>query len=127
MKDDQFQVLVKMIENIDTKIDNFRENVDEKFKQVDARFEQIDKRFEQIDKRFEQMDNRLDQMDENIRDVKQDVRDVKKDVIADRDKLQEVYESRDKVTVTFTRSWATASFFIALISSTIILAVAKAF
>lgn len=42
-------------------------------------------------------------------------------------KLERVYESRDKVTVSFTRAWATASFFMALIASTIVLAVVKAF
>ncbi|MBI5185278.1 MAG: hypothetical protein HZA01_06080 [Nitrospinae bacterium] len=40
-------------------------------------------------------------------------------------KLDKVYESRDQMAVRFTRAWASASFFLALIASVIVLAVTK--
>ena len=67
------------------------------------RFEQVDKRFEQIDKRFEQIDSELKQIREMIRE--------------DKNKLEKVYESRNRVTVNFTRSWMLASFGIAIFVS----------
>jgi len=102
MTDAQFQLLVKMIENIDRKVDDFRE-------ENNRRFEQIDKRFEQMDKRFEQMDKRLDRIEDDVR--------------ADRDKLQEVYEARNRVAVKFGWQWSFASVFIAIFA----VSVSKAF
>lgn len=156
MNDQQFQLLVKMIEALDKKIDtndlklekkiddfkaeNQRQftGIDKQFGSIDKRFESIDKRFESIDKRFENMDKRFENIDKKFEnterlivevktELKEEIREVKHDVRQDRDKLQEVYESRDRVTVNFTRSWSTASFFIALITATIVLAVVKAF
>ena len=77
---------------------------DKQFEQIDKRFEQIDKRFEQIDKRFEQIEKRLDRI-ENI-------------IEKDRDKLQEVYEARNKVKITFGWQWGMASLFIAFLAAT---------
>jgi hypothetical protein len=78
-----------------------------------------------------QHDKRFEQMETNLRDFKQEVKEEFKDLKyalrLDKEKLEKVYEARERVTVSFTRSWATASFFIALIASTIVLAVAKAF
>jgi len=74
---------------------------------------EMKKGFGDVQKELERVERRLERVEDDVR--------------ADRDKLQEVYESRNRVSVKFTQSWATASFFVALISSTIVLAVAKAF
>ena len=97
---------------------------DKRFEQMEAN-RQSDK--QEILQRFEQVDKRFEQVEEKLQNLKQEVRDVKHDVRSDRDKLQEVYESRNKVAVSFTKSWAIASFFIAMISSTIVIAFSKAF
>ena len=67
------------------------------------------------------------QREEDRAEWRRSFEDIKYDLRLDKEKLQEVYESRDRVTVSFTRAWASASFFIALSASTIVLAVAKAF
>ncbi len=82
--------------------------------------EEVNRRFEQVDKRFEQGEKRFDQLETLVREEKHEREKTE-------EKLEKVYESRDRVTVNFTRAWATASFFVALIASTIVLAVAKAF
>ncbi len=96
----------------------------QRFKQMEVQRKddkiEMHQRFEQIERRFEQMDRRFEQLVDLIREEKHEREKYE-------EKLQKVYESRDRVTVNFTRSWATASFFIALIASTIVLAVAKAF
>ena len=63
---------------------------------MNRRFAEIDKRFDDVDRRFAEVDKRLDSMD---------------------GKLGLVYESRDKVTVNFTRTWAFASLVIATMAS----------
>jgi len=97
---------------------------DKRFEQIEKRFEQIDKRFDQIaqdraqdrtewkaaraedraetNRRFEQMDKRFDHL-ENL-------------IERDKDKLEKVYESRDKVKITFGWQWGMASFFIAFVA-----------
>ena len=67
------------------------------------------------------------QREEDRAEWRRSFEEIKYDLRLDKEKLQEVYESRDRVTVSFTRAWASASFFIALSASTIVLAVAKAF
>jgi len=71
------------------------------------------KRFEQVDKRFEQV----------IDLIKNEKHEREKTEA----KLEKIYESRDQVSVSFTRSWMFASFFLALLSATVVLAVDKAF
>lgn len=63
---------------------------------------------------------RLDRLHEDNLEIRSILRN-------DQEKLEKVYESRDRVTVNFTRSWMHASFFIALLASTVVLAVSKAF
>jgi len=87
---------------------------------VDRRFEQIDKRLDQHDNRFDQVDNRFEQVIDLIKDEKREREKTEK-------KLEKIYESRDRVSVSFTRSWMFASFFISLLSATIVLAVDRAF
>jgi chromosome segregation ATPase len=72
-------------------------------KQHSKQFEQIDKRFEQIDKRFEQIDKRLDRMEHNQNEEKR--------------RLDEVYNAREKVKITFGWQWGMVSLFIAIIAS----------
>ena len=62
-----------------------------------------------------------------FKELKEENKEIKHDLRLDKEKLQEVYNARDYVSVRFTRAWASASFFIALIASTIVLAVIKAF
>lgn len=106
VSDQQFQLLVKMIESLDKRMDSF------------------DKQIVALDKKIDEI--KID-MQRQFTEVKEEIRDVKHDVRRERDKLQEVYESRDCVTVKFTRAWASASFFMALTAATIVLAVVKAF
>jgi len=73
---------------------------------MNRRFEQVDKRFEQIDKRFEQVDKRFDRLEDDVR--------------ADKDKLQDVYESREKVKITFGWQWGMVSLFIAITAGAIV-------
>ena len=103
----------------------FREDFNEFKREVRDRFEQVDKRFEQVDKRFEQVDKGFEQVDKGQESLKHEMREIKNTINADRDKLQEVYESRDRVTVKFTRAWMTASFFIALIVVLMVMAIEK--
>ncbi len=87
---------------------------------MNARFEQVDKRFEQVDKRFEQVEKRFEQMHREIAEVKELGLQNKQDI-------EELKVHRNEISVKFTRSWALASLCIALLSSTIVLAVDKAF
>jgi len=80
----------------------------------------VNRRFKQIDKRFEQQDSRFEQMIDLIKNEK--CEREKMEI-----KLEKIYESRDRVSVKFTRVWMFASFFIALLSATIVLAVDRAF
>jgi len=91
----------------------FKQDVHKRFEQQDSLFEQQDSRFRQIDSRFEQV----------IDLIKNEKREREKTEA----KLEQIYESRDRVTVSFTRSWMFASFFISLLSATIVLAVDRAF
>ena len=105
------------------------ETIDKRFESIDKRFENIDQRFESIDQRFESIDERFEKLEASMKEMRQElkdeIRDVKHDLRIDRQKLDKVYESRDQVTVSFTRVWAMASFFIAVTASTITFAVAK--
>ena len=82
---------------------------------------QHDKRFDQIDKRFDQAERKAERFEE---EVKENFRDIKYDLRLDKEKLEKVYESRDKVTIQFGWQWAAASFFIAFVSSSMVLSFA---
>ena len=74
----------------------------------------------QVDKRFEQLEHRLDrvenEVDRRFEELKGEIRDIKHEIRADRSKLQEVYEAREKVKITFGWQWGMVSFFIALVA-----------
>lgn len=93
---------------------DFRDETNRRFEQneqilrefrdeTNRRFEQIDKRFEQVDKRFEQLDRRLERMEDNQESEKK--------------RLDEVYESRHEVKVTFGWQWGMISLFIAIVAA----------
>lgn len=68
------------------------------------------RRFEQIDKRFEQVDRALESL-------KDEIREVRRELHADHRKLDEVYEARQKVKITFGWQWGLVSFFIAVLAA----------
>lgn len=84
-------------------LEEFRDEANRRFDQAaklseDFRGETL-RRFEQIDKRFEHLDKRLDRLEEDSR--------------GNRLKLDEVYEARNRVKITFGWQWIMASFVLA--------------
>ena len=131
MKDHQFETLLALMK--EHKEDSNKQRQEDKL-DSNQRFEQlshemkknkedVNQRFTDIanymkdfkydvNRRFEQVDRRFDETSENFKELKKDIRE-------DKDKLQQVYESRDRVTVHFTRIWAMASLFIAFLASSL--------
>ena len=83
----------------------FRGETLQRFELVDKQFEQVGQQFEQVGKQFEIVHRELDRLREDMHELKSEVK-------GDKEKLQKVYETRDNVTVKFTRSWALASLFV---------------
>ena len=104
MNEQQFQTMFTLIQDFKSDMKDFKSD--------------MNRRFEQVDKRFEQVDSQ-------IKELKFEMREMKGDIQKDRNKLQEVYESRNKVAVSFTRSWAMASFFISISSSAVVLVLSR--
>jgi len=98
---------------------------------LNAKLDLVLKILEQHDKRFDQQDKRMDEMQTTFSQRFEQVIDLIKNEKHEREKteakLEKIYESRDQVSVSFTRSWMFASFFLALLSATVVLAVDKAF
>ena len=120
MTDKQFTTLL-------TLISDFKSDMNQRFEQVDKRFEQVDKRFEQVNHRFLQVDEQISGLKYEIRDIKQDIKEMKFEIHSDQGKLQEIYSSRNKVVAHFTRNWVMASFFISILSSSVVLTFAQIF
>ena len=75
---------------------------------------QHEKRFDQIDKRFEQIEKNLEEFKSETRE---NFRDIKYDLRSDKEKLEQVYQARDKVKITFGWQWGMASLMIAVVAS----------
>ena len=69
---------------------------------------EVNKRFEQVNKRFDRFQK------ENREDHKELMQKIERE----RDRLDEIYHSRDKVKITFGWQWAMVSCFIAMIAAT---------
>jgi len=128
------EMLYELLKEFKRDMQEFKQDVykrfdqqDSRFDQVDKRFDQQDSRFDQIDRRFEQQDSRFDRVDKRFEQVIDLIKNEKREREKTEAKLEQIYESRDRVTVNFTRSWTFASFFIALLSVTLALALEKAF
>ena len=81
---------------------------------VDRRFSEHDKRFEQVDKQFEQV---FTFMREERAENHRQFGEVRALIKEDKQKLQEVYDVRDQVKVSFGWQWSAISFSIAIIAS----------
>jgi hypothetical protein len=112
MKDSQFQTLLALITEF--KEDSSKQRQEDK-SDSNRRFEQIDRRFEDI---THYMKDFKSDVNRRFDEINSEIQELKIDVKQDKNKLQEVYNSRDKVTVSFTRSWAMFSFFMAFSAST---------
>ena len=89
-------------------------NTDDKLNLIIEILKQHEKRFDQIDKRFEQIDKRFEQIETQLQDIREDIRDMKFDFRSDRRKLDKVYDSRNKLKITFGWQWGMVSLFIAI-------------
>ena len=106
--DRKFQDVEKRFEEVNQRF----VSIDQRFESIDRHFEAIDKRFEAIDRHFERIERRLDEFEEKNR----------REHEAMSEKLDEIYRSRDRVTVNFTKTWAFASLMIAVLSSALSMA-----
>lgn len=83
----------------------FRLEVDQRFEQVDKRFVLIEQRLDQMDKRFDYMEKRVDRVEEMLLDI---------------------WKSKDKVAIGFSRGFVLINAFIsALISGAVSFAMNK--
>ena len=70
---------------------------------ISRRFDEVDRRFDEVDKRFEMNERRITSMETDIKDI--------------REKLNILIYDRDKVKITFSRTFAFSTiFFSALIA-----------
>lgn len=118
----------QQFEFIQQQFESMNKNMENQFQTLQLQINLLETK---IDKTEVRLDKKIDNFQEENRrgfdSLQRELDDIKYEFRSERQKLQEVYESRDRVTVSFTRAWASASFFIALTASTIVLAVAKAF
>ncbi len=119
-------------------IDKKFEQIDQKFAQIDQRLDQMDARFDRIDARLDQMDARLDRMDArfdqaetNMRNMEQRyledrkmmltlIHEIKTQQREDHKMILDIWASRDKVKVEFSRKLYVATASISIIVSTIV-------
>lgn len=80
-----------------------------------------------MNRRFDEVDRRFDDVYRNLTEIRELIKEEKREREKMNEKLDEVYKERDKVTVRFTRAWMFGSFFIAMLSSTVVLAFDRAF
>jgi archaellum component FlaC len=100
-------------------IRDFKNDVNRRFGEVDKRLDGIDKRFEGIDRRFENIDVKFEQ----ARLERMELREM---ILQDRQKLNEVYEARNNVSVSFSRAFVGVSLVLsALVSAVTSLFVSK--
>jgi septal ring factor EnvC (AmiA/AmiB activator) len=121
------EMLYEFLKEFKAEMRDFKTDVNRRFEQVDKRFEQIEKRFEQVDKQFEQVNERFKQVDKRFNEMFDLIREERNERENNEDKLEKIYESRDRVSVNFTRLWAVASFFIAILSSVVTLTIDRIF
>ena len=79
-----------------------------------------DQQFQLLMQAIQQVQSHVDQVQKNLDDFKIEVRDnfrtLREDVRADKQKLEKVYEARDKVKITFGWQWGMASLMIAIVA-----------
>jgi archaellum component FlaC len=81
----------------------------------------------QQDKRLNRIEDRISYIEDRISYIEDRINRIEERIDRLEDKVDKIYELRDRVTVKFTRSWAFASFFIAVFSAMLVLVADKAF
>ncbi len=88
---------------------------------------EMNRRFDENNKRIDEVKDEMKNTQEEIKnirgemkglrgEIKDDLREVKQDLRLDSRKLEQVYEAREKVKITFGWQWGMASLFIAVIA-----------
>ncbi len=78
-------------------IKDMKDDMCRKFNEVDRRFDEVDRRFDEVDKRFDLNERRVECLETDMKDI--------------RNKLNELLYERDKVKITFSRTFATGTMF----------------
>ncbi len=102
------------------------DDVDRKFQDVDRKFQDVDRRFEEVNQRFVSIDQHFASIDQHFERIERRFDEFEEKNRCEHEvmneKLDEIYRSRDRVTVNFTRTWAFASLMIAVLSSVLSMA-----
>ena len=79
-----------------------------------------EQQFQLLMQAIQQVQSHVDQVQKNLDDFKFEMRDnfrtLREDFRADKQKLEKVYEARDKVKITFGWQWGMASLMIAIVA-----------
>lgn len=120
----KFDLLIRMVEQLEQNMTRSNGINEQRFQELKGEIKDLrgELKEEIKDLRGEVKDIRGE-----LKEIRLELRDIRTESQKEKEKLQEVYESRDRVSIAFTRAWTIASFFIALIASTIVLVVAKTF
>ena len=125
------QLLKDLKVDMDRRFDETKTDMDRRFDEVkselgakiDATNQRIDNTNQRIDNvkselggKIDATNKRIDDTNHRIDDTNKRIDDIKDDLRVDSRKLEQVYECRDKVKVTFGWQWSAASFFIAVIA-----------
>ena len=121
--------------DMDRRFDDVKTDMDRRFDElkvdlggkIDATNQRIDSTNQRIDSTNQRVDDvkielggKIDATNQRIDDLKEELRDVKHDLRLDSRKLEQVYESRDKVKISFGWQWGMVSVFIAVMAAGIV-------
>jgi len=118
LPEDKLDLIIEILNQHDKRFEQMEASNLQRFEQMDKRFEQMEKNntihFNQIYRRFDQMENsnmqRFEQMINSIKEEKHEREKME-------NKLDKVYETRDKVKISFGWQWSAVSMLIAVIAA----------
>ncbi len=78
---------------------------------------EMNRRFDETNKRIDDSNKRIDDSNKRTDEIKDELREIKQDLRLDSRKLEQVYEAREHVKVSFGWQWGMVSLFIAIVAA----------
>ena len=104
---------------------DLRSEMNQRLEHVDQRLEHVDQRLEHVGQRLDYIQQKLDYIDKRLEKLENRVDFVENQQMEDRKMLLDIWRNREKVTLTFSKTFAFFNIFIAGVVSSVVAAFVK--
>ncbi len=117
---EKIDVVIQMLKATNQRLDRLEAENQRRFEAIEQKLNTIDEKFIAIGKHLEHIEHRIERVETRLDRVETRLDRMEDAILSDREKLQAVYDARERVKIDFGWQWSAVSFVMVIMGASIV-------